>query len=322
MGPYIKPGKKSMKKILYPIIKKILLNTGIFHTILKIKIRWTKGVTILMLHHGYENNCLTIPKMSISYQNFNLLYKFLNKYFNIITPTTYEEHLLKGSTLPTNSLLITIDDCYRNIEPILDIIYKNGDSAIIFPVTSHVNTNKVFWWDLTYQALADKEPKEVETTMHSMQCMTPDERSKILSKIKIDDTSLDKTYIHSLNWEELRKWNQKGFEIGSHTDSHIFMHQHSLDEINREIKLSIAKLKSNLEITPKWFAFPAGYNFTNSSSVLKKYNFIGAFSTVPGISSNQQYFLKRINISDDIISSNLNNKFNLAETMWGFILTK
>ena len=61
-----------------------------------------------------------------------------------------------------------------------------------------------------------------------------------------------------MTWDQVRSLAAQGFEIGSHTDTHINLAKADPDVARAELRLSRQKLQQELGIAPRLFAYPFG----------------------------------------------------------------
>lgn len=104
-----------------------------------------------------------------------------------------------------------------------------------------------------------------------------------------------------MNWDQVRSLRDQDFDIGAHTDGHIDLGAISPDSIRSELLKCRMKLKDELGVLPKLFAYPFGgkNNITNESiELVREAGFeccLGAFGGV-NLPEADPFFLNRISV--------------------------
>jgi glycosyltransferase involved in cell wall biosynthesis/peptidoglycan/xylan/chitin deacetylase (PgdA/CDA1 family) len=107
-----------------------------------------------------------------------------------------------------------------------------------------------------------------------------------------------------MSWDDVRALDAEGFEIGSHTCTHADMGTVSLEEAEREIRVSRERLEQELNHPVRLFAFPYGHrgNMRRDTRAIAKREFAvccsayGGHNTAPADPSN----IRRVVISTGV----------------------
>lgn len=106
-----------------------------------------------------------------------------------------------------------------------------------------------------------------------------------------------------MDWDQLRSLRDQGFDIGAHTDSHIDLGHTDPEVIRRELAVCREKLKYELGISPRLFAYPFGgrHNISPASLCLvREAGFECCLGACGGINPPiaDHFRLNRISIGD------------------------
>jgi peptidoglycan/xylan/chitin deacetylase (PgdA/CDA1 family) len=73
---------------------------------------------------------------------------FVEEHFDLTSLDELVSHVVKGTKLPKNPVLVTFDDGYLdNHDVALPILKRHGVEAIFFIATQYVDRRELFWWD-------------------------------------------------------------------------------------------------------------------------------------------------------------------------------
>lgn len=109
-----------------------------------------------------------------------------------------------------------------------------------------------------------------------------------------------------MTWDQVRVMVQNGMEIGSHTETHIYLPTYpSLDRVVEEIRGSKTTLEKELKIEIKYFCYPSGGFDDQIKEFLKQAGYKGACTTNRGEDryNKDVYELKRIRMKDNNTSN-------------------
>ncbi|MES2761308.1 MAG: polysaccharide deacetylase family protein [Bacteroidota bacterium] len=180
---------------------------------------------------------------------------------------------------------ISFDDGYKdNIEYALPILEKHKVKASFYVVTDCIDKNIPTWtYILDYLFLKTNKTKIdlnfdfMDSTLRSvsfgskdskvgyvkklkpvLKKLTHEQRNLILDKVAkiFNDVQLPKLM---MNWDDLKKLNELGHQVGSHTVSHCMLGTIGNDEeIRYELERSAMRIKEELGFFPKTVSYPVG----------------------------------------------------------------
>ncbi len=286
-------------------------------------------LTILTFHRIIKRHqSYFIDPMAICEETFSRLIKKLFWLGSIVSLPEAIESLKIGS-LKGNNFAITFDDGYvDNYTVACDILSGNGIPATFFIPFRQIDESSVFWWDYIFSVVKKNKPRFVDWIIE-------EKIEKYISKKNIDFEEMDNIssfsriivqFFNSLdnntriqlldkikkefgqyngprllmNWHEIRILKHKGFEIGSHTVSHIPLTDLSDSQAYFEIKQSKKLLSEKIDSDVMGFCYPRGSFSDKHVEMVKDSNYLYAVSTQFGrnVSDLNPYKLHRWNMSD------------------------
>lgn len=251
----------------------------------KIKSRldaYLNGTCIILTWHKIDKQVNDFTGMSVCPNNFYEQIRHLSHRYNVLTVEEFEHIIEHKKKFPTNSLLLTFDDGYKdNFYSALPILELFSKQALFFVSTSNIDSQDEFWWN--------KIQNLVFNSSDSFECLPS------ILKVNINDDSSDKYLCYSnifqflaaipykerqdiisewasnanckksrsnfvvMDWSELKLFNKsKSVTIGAHTHGHSKLSSLIPVEQRKEIATSITLLEENLNIKINHFAFPFG----------------------------------------------------------------
>lgn len=106
-----------------------------------------------------------------------------------------------------------------------------------------------------------------------------------------------------MSWDQVRSLAQQGFDIGSHTDSHIDLGSSDPDKVRAELEASRQKIQQEVGIPVQLFAYPFGgreHISDRSLQLVRDGGFICCTSCCGGVNVGRPdpYHLNRIGIAE------------------------
>jgi peptidoglycan/xylan/chitin deacetylase (PgdA/CDA1 family) len=100
-----------------------------------------------------------------------------------------------------------------------------------------------------------------------------------------------------LTEEQIVEMSQHGIEFGSHSFSHVHLHQASTEEIEREVTESKGYIENLTQKPCETFAYPAGFFTEEAKKIVAAAGYTAAFTTVYGEANDRDlYALNRVEI--------------------------
>jgi peptidoglycan/xylan/chitin deacetylase (PgdA/CDA1 family) len=283
------------------------------------------------------------PGLYVSRKIFEEQIAFLSKKYNIISLKELTDLITGKHHIPSNSLVITFDDGWRdNYLHAFPILKRHDAPAVIFLTTDFIGGENVFWFlkasilmtgnKLSRKELSElianhedgEEPGDIDTELSDrdwfierLKKLDPGKISAILKELSSINRQADdilKEGNRMLIWEDVLEMNKKGIDFGSHGCSHRIMLGLSDAELKRELTESKNILEKRLGSEVNLFAYPNGDYDTHIKDLVKSCGYICALATIgkeEPRSSADMYSLRRINIHDGV-SEGLRGGFSRA----------
>lgn len=280
-------------------------------------------VTVLTLHGvmAKHKNVLWQPlRAQFEPVELKRILEVLSKYYNFITVDQCVD-MLKGKTpIIEHALLLTFDDGYRNtIDFALPICEQFGIKPLLFIVTGHIDSGKPFWFDRLDYALQQNMGKiisiEYEGVKYSFDATSRKTLKICYQKFRDDCKRFfnDDTKMNNLfdglsrelearsgnalfdickedDWSSIVTWSllrdavkKERIDIASHTVDHWRLNCLSQEQILFQLQQSKARIESELDIKCNYFCYPNGNYNTLAVNLVKKSDYIAAFSTDAGL---------------------------------------
>lgn len=263
---YIRKYLRRHEKILIVILGEILRFSGIARLINHYNERIRiPGCYILVYHRVTDEKDESV---STSIKNFSRQISFLGKYFSIITMEWLINSIKNREPLPSNSIVITFDDGYKDVFTNAYPILKEHN----IPATVFITTDFI-------------EGKSLYDAPHLNPLPRGERRQEDI-----------------LSWEDILEMIDNNISIGSHTVSHPKLSALTDNEIEREVGESKDIIQRHINKEVVCFSYPyGGRDFFNEriKEMLKRNGYQCACSTIYGINDlNSDLFeLKRIPIN-------------------------
>lgn len=199
---------------------------------------------------------------------------FLKNGFRIISLEELESAALAGKPLPPSSVVLTVDDGWRNnIDNIAAVANQYEVPVTIFASTRPVETGEAYWWSVI--AAAGKEGL-TNKTVPGLKLVPNEERLAEVNRVR-SQVSLQR---EAMTVEELTALsNTKYVHIGSHTVTHPILTRCNDATAEYEIAESGKILRDWLRKDIPYFAYPNGAFSDREIALLKKHGYRMAFST-------------------------------------------
>ncbi len=183
---------------------------------------------------------------------------FFLKHFNIVSQS--EINIRKGEK---PNLFLSFDDGLIEFDQIIaPILWKKGIPATVFLNSAFVDNKDLFF---RYKAsilatkLEDKSSKDIHNQTSEL-LKIPYSEQELLDDLAKDmginfQEYLKKNPIY-LSTDQIKYWNQKGFDFGAHSQDHPLYEKLSLKDQLSQTTNCIKELESQLDFTINSFSFP------------------------------------------------------------------
>ena len=225
--------------------------------------------------------------ISATPQQFEDQMKFVASRYNPISAEDLVAAAHGGSPLPKDSVMVTVDDGYRDFkEVVFPICSCFGIKPIIFIPTAFVGTG-TFWWDKVYQIIYLSGQNKIESPMGQFSISSEKEKiivhSRLIETLKhVPDKKLtewvesthaafvnlpEEQQLNTLTWDELTQLVHTGVSVACHTHTHPIMTQISIEEARQQVCKSQEFIRQKLGYALPIFAFPDGKLQTYNSTL-------------------------------------------------------
>lgn len=325
--------KHNLKRLLRVVVSRSLHVTG-----LRSLFRGSRpGIPVLMFHCvGRPPAIEYLPEhMKIAEQRLDKLLGQLKR-AGYRFRTVSELHAdLAADELPTDTVVLTFDDGYRdNHDVLLPILRKHDATATIYvqtgPMKGKLNWLHHYFWVLHAhgphrlgELLADEidrphlkqdlrnlpvDPVAAEYEMKRLMKyeITHEDRDRILARIFEEQGGDGQQLAREvyLGPDECRALDEAGVELGAHTVNHLILSSLDPTKQRLEIEGSLRDLESWLGHGVGTFAYPYGREWDydeHTLEILEELGFECALTAMPGLNEREtpRYELKRMAVTDE-----------------------
>ena len=259
----------------------------------------------------------------------------LGRGYRFLSLTDYQAYLAGEFTLVGDSILLTLDDGYRdNYTAAFPILQDLGVPAAVFLCTGSIETTTLLWWDRVARVVrstrregvravhANTSAPEQVWLMLERSLKGSDERasatiSKMVDWLKAQPADERERIIEAmersapqsaeeplmLSWDMVREMYGKGISFGAHTVTHPVLSELTPEAAQSEILESKRCIEEHLGTEVAAFAYPYGKRgYFNSSTVdaLRLAGLTWAYTTENGLNTPQSdpYTLRRNGLRD------------------------
>jgi len=275
--------KKSIKLVLCFVIYR----TGLLHLYLKWFFLRKKSFPVVIInYHSFVRDLNgvieTRPSVTHLIDDFKREVQFLKSFFNIVSLDEVVTTLQSGKSFTKPTVVITIDDGYRdNYELLFPVLKEHQIPVIIFLSTGVIGTNAKNWYDrlanvilktpkvsasigdnngnkrIALRSIKEKR-RAYERIVEQLKDVTIDRRDQYLKLIAKDLGEINDNKTLMLNWDDVRMMRDAHISFGAHTHTHPILTQMPLEAAKRDILDSKKKIESELGMEVKHFAYPNG----------------------------------------------------------------
>ncbi|OUR63166.1 hypothetical protein A9Q74_02880 [Colwellia sp. 39_35_sub15_T18] len=300
------------------MIRDIILSNA-----MKVASKFTKNnkLAVLTYHQVSDVNSMH-NLLSLDVELFEQHLVWLKRHFTVMD-LNEAFHLMVTGNLPERAIVISIDDGYvDSYTTIFPLLQKHGLLASFFIATAGIDDG--FLWDELVSSSIMSVPNSmthIEFENQKISLTTYNEKliaiADIIKKIKyasikqrnvlIDEllmqTGSSRCEQQFLSKEHIVTLHRANMCIGAHTVNHPILACESDEVAEQEMLVSKQALENIIGEQVNFLAYPNGKPSKDFNKVhqqqAKKCEFVAAFSTEWGCSSNRDLFsLKRISLSD------------------------
>ena len=278
----------------------------------------------ILVYHRFGND-----ERCTSPEGFERQLRHLKEHFNVVHQSRLVDALNGGERLPSNSLVLTVDDGYADFYHVAFPLLRRYEMPCTFFVTTNfISGRKWLWPDKITWILSgrDRFPDlEVTNEIIPGGDRTQVERlwTQILVRLqKVDSEQVDAHLddiarqlgliipeqpvadFEPCNWTQLAEMEASGLiEIGGHTRNHPILSRLRADKLSDEIGGCLEDINSNLGARPRSFCYPNGKPADFNGAVREaavEAGFISACTAFyDGEHLDDIFALRRFSASDD-----------------------
>lgn len=236
---------------------------------------------ILMYHRFSESG----ESGSVGAGAFEAQVRHIAEHYNPMTVTELASNLFNGQRVPRHTVVITVDDGYRDFYNVAWPILKKYGVPATFYVTTGFVSGRLWLWPDQLKWLLANAPKHASPFNYRETVVEPPERRgdyrmrfKQLAPVLLAVSDEEKhAFIQSLaeawelslpdqppednaaaTWEQLLELQRGGIEIGGHTMTHPSLGRVDSVQAEREIQGCSEELNTHLGLRSRSFCYPNG----------------------------------------------------------------
>ncbi len=278
---------------------------GILEWMISYKEKRGKLPLYILSYHRFSPYKEIIPSIPrcLSIWDFRQQIEYICKHFEPVPLSLIASCIRERVPFPKNSLVITIDDGYKdNYIYAYPILKEYGVPATIFLTTSYIDGGQPPWEAKISFAISRTPLKEIYLKGVGKFSLEGEKRRYIATKWMIKRLKkftdkrknllveklleLCEVKIPSelggklmLSWEEIKEMSEGGIEFGAHTVTHPVLTKMSLEEARWEIESSKEEIEERLGKPVVSFAYPSGIYSEEIVKLVKKAGFLCAVTT-------------------------------------------
>jgi ubiquinone/menaquinone biosynthesis C-methylase UbiE/peptidoglycan/xylan/chitin deacetylase (PgdA/CDA1 family) len=274
------------------------------------------GFTGKSEHEGIENH----QGKHLHIEKFRSHIKYLKENYNIISIDEVIDYYRKGSPLPRNPVVITIDDGYESAYTMaFPVLEELNAPCALFLTTNFVDKREPLWVDRLEYAVSGSESDSLEIDLEGsrrsfslrdrvdrirceteirsiMKSMPVGTREDALDKLE-DELGVRLTFDGSpeiyrpLKWRQVLEMAESGIvTMGSHTRNHIILTRAEPAIAGNEVDLSKRLIEERTGLECRAFCYPNGGigDFDRATRrALEKAGYSCALLNVPGFNGRR-----------------------------------
>jgi len=233
----------------------------------------------IFMYHSFSQNEID---GAVSTETFEWQITEIKKNFNPITLLELSTLISSNKPVPNNTIVITIDDGYKNFYDIAyPILKKHNVPATFFVTTGFINGDLWLWPDQLKWLLKQNTSALKKVTLNNQVLSltgTFHQNWQAINDFCLSVTDeLKHTYIQSLadqlsivlpikapkqyepcTWQQLKEMQEWGIEIGGHTVTHPSLGQVNNQQAESEIMGCLQEINKQLGKRKRTFCYPNG----------------------------------------------------------------
>ena len=317
-----------MKRKIRGGVKNLLVATPGFLALFE---WYTRNTPKILMMHRFCHSRSQNPH-GMSEPSFQRQLRYLAKgKWNVISLQQYLEMRRSDQRIPPYTVILTIDDGYRDFFEIgYPLLRKFSMTATFFVTTRFVDGGFWLWHDRLDYALRHtkkksffidfpserrnldlRSPADVNSAwqLFSDYCVSVKDGEKWQMIHRLEDTlevsiteSVPQEYV-AATWEQLREMREQGIEVGAHSVSHPILSKISPERLKIEIEGSKNAIESELQQPIVSFCYPNGREEDINGQVIDHVRKAGFWGATHGthLDFSNLYRLPRMGIGNDMV---------------------
>ena len=280
---------------------------------------YRRNALLVLCYHGvvpdeYARDPLGYGSV-VSESDFTRQIDTLARLYHPISVSQLQDWWSGKANLPSNPVLVTLDDGYRNnLLYAAPILRRFGVPALINISVGYIGEDRILWPNEIYRRVlhwpnstipmpaSQRECPLGDTTVErialaayirqSSKQLGPSGRTSYLTLLRRfnppDTDGYEQEILAFLSWNEVRDLRDLGFEIGSHSVEHSILTRVSSPTLNYELECSKSKIEEMLGTQCSCFTYPNGTADDFSPKVVRAVQNAGysfGFTGIPGFFS-------------------------------------
>ena len=259
----------------------------------------------------------------------------IRQHYRPISLELFAESLQSGKPLPTNALVITVDDGYRDFLLYGYPVFREFElPTMVYLVSDFVDGTIWLWWNQIEYAfqqtqrkavslkVADSPPSDfsfetaeqrftvARSIAESLTTVDNSERLRLLKLIpqwlEVEIPTSPPEQWAALSWEEVRKLAQDGVDFGAHTKTHPILSRikdHAVQQ--EEIESSKIRVEQELGRPVRHFCYPNGSrsDFDDQTlDIIRRLGFLSAATTERGLNfpGSELHLIRRLGVEPNL----------------------
>lgn len=243
----------------------------------------TRGGLRVLMYHRFS---VEPAARHVDVKMFRAHLEYIREYFNPVSMSQVLEAIRGSTPLPSKSVLVTVDDGYRDfVEVAYPLLREYRIPASLFVLAAGIQGKTWLWFDQLRHAIfesklpalqisIDGTPREFALENAELRegawdaiatrCsrMSTERRGETIEEVA-DRAAVPIPEVAPREYalataEELRSLDERVVELGAHTDTHPILSQCSESEIEAEVVASRTTLERLLEREIRVFCYPSG----------------------------------------------------------------
>jgi peptidoglycan/xylan/chitin deacetylase (PgdA/CDA1 family) len=260
---------------------------------------------------------------------------YLKQHYELLSMRELSEHLQFGRPFPPNTVVITVDDGYRDFLKVAFPVFSTyGIPVTVFLVTDFIDKKVWLWPDVVKYAFENTAYTKTEIQVANgrrlslpldslvsrlqaarlaiEEAKTFTNRDRLLfvdnlkEQLQVETPQETPEHYQPLHWDEVRSLVRSRVEFGAHTRTHSILSKMSDDrELWDEIVGSKKRIEEELSLPVFHFCYPNGRAADISDAavaVVRDANFRTAVTRDCGLNlkSSNRLLLRRIGVEPDL----------------------